>query len=237
MSYGFQVINDNSFIQVDEKSSVYAVAFTGTTGTLAADSASGFYRATVNLGSGNNLVNSLLCVRPASTWTTSAKKIWRGGAPGVAGNNLAYIYSNTSAPVDYFVMRDMKDVVSPAGTGYGLEVYDSTGSNVVYSSNKEVGKVHQTVYTTPTTASALLYDDASYDANIYGMLNTTFWSNAVTNSGYHGPQLWFYKGSGSGSLANYKMLVSHGQMLVNPSQFAIDVSRADRVFLSARRGV
>jgi hypothetical protein len=131
-------------------------------------------------------------------------------------------------------MRDMKDVVSPAGTGYGLEVYDSTGSNVVYSSNKEVGKVHQTVYTTPTTASALLYDNASYDANIYGMLNTTFWSNGVTNSGYHGPQLWFYKGSGSG---NYKMLVSHGLMLVNASQAAIDVSRADRVFLSARRGV
>lgn len=237
MSHGFQVINDNDFIQVDEKSSVYAVAFTGSTGTIAVDSpGSGFYRATVNLGSGNNLVNSLLCVRPASTWTTSVKKIWRGGLPG-AQNNLVYIYSNNSASVDYFVMRDMKDVVSPAGTGYGIEVYDSTGSNVVYSSNKEVGKVHQTISVSPTTAGSFLYDNASYDANIYGMLNTTFWSNGVLNSGHHGPQLWFYKGSGSGSASNYKMSVVHGLMFVASTQPAIDHSRTDRVFLSARRGV
>ena len=235
MSHGFQVINNNNFIQVDEKSSVYAIAFTGTTGTMPANSTSGYFRSTINLGSGNNLVNSLLCVRPASTWTTSAKKIWRGGLPGVAGQNV-FVYSNTSSAVDYFVMRDMRDVVSPAGSGYGIEVYDSTGSNVVYSSNKEVGKAHQTISVPPTTSGSILYDSASYDANIYGMLNTTFWSNGVVNSGFWGPQLWFFKASGSSS--NYRILVQYGQMIINPSQQAApDHSLADRVFLSARRGV
>ena len=96
MSYGFQVINDNSFIQVDEQASVFAVDLSGTTGTLAPDSNSGYYSVTLNLGSGS--FDPLLFVRPAGTtaWSTSGKKIYAGSYPGVTPTT---IYSNTIRPL------------------------------------------------------------------------------------------------------------------------------------------
>ena len=231
MSYGFQVINDNSFIQVDEQASVFAVDLSGTTGTLAPDSNSGYYSVTLNLGSG--FFDPLLFVRPAGTtaWSTSGKKIYAASFPGVAPTT---IYSNTNSPIDWFTVRDMRDVATLATSGYGLQVLDtSSPQKVVYTSENVVGKVHETIYIDPTSTSTnTIYNSSTHDSNIYGMVNTTTWSDTLAGSGFMGPVLNFKQSAG-----NYKILVERSVQWISAGQFTAVIGTDNRVFLSMRKGV
>ena len=238
MSYGIQIINQNSFLQIDEYSSVLSVAGTGQVTINTSVSNQSYKRGTIPLSGLARLNNSLLLVKPTSTPTSYAKTVWRGGMPNSGTGSSMFIYSNATITLDYILLTATKnEVTSPAGTGYGIEVYDSN-NNVTFSSNQAIGKIMHAQKVNPMSAgSVTLWSNANWDTSQYVSINATGWAyrtGLVSPKGFYGPAVEF---SYTSSLYRIKIVrqIQLTQTLA-PADI-IDISNSSRIHVIAKAGV
>lgn len=133
MPYGFQVLNDEGRVIIDSNVGT-ANDYTTATETLAyTDAAFGAVPTGYQLG--DNIL-----ARPMDSTTVRYNWVslnWSGKFYGAAPT-IGSTITELEAPVDGLVialMRSQEGLAPSAGLGYGLEVFDSTGTNLIFTND------------------------------------------------------------------------------------------------------
>lgn len=172
MSYGIQVQNTDSRIQIDENySNVYKQASGNATASTAYPP------------SGYTAGDLVLCRAKSSgyvgTGFGTVRQFWS------TGNSLGYSYNAPSSGYEYLIARKIAGNISPASSGYGLEVFNSssqlTFSATGISSNLRVLASGDLTNTNSSTTDTFELDFPS-STGTYSDLTKIF---CVINGGTH----------------------------------------------------
>lgn len=144
MSYGFTAVNDSGFIQIDDNFPGYGLWVSGSvtvstekwypaTSTAPPTSDNGQASSIVNLTDGLDPGELILAIKPNSqSGTKYVRGVIQNWLDGSTKKSAAIINASPGTTVKYRVFR--KSQTLSAGTGFGLDIFDSN-SNVVFSSD------------------------------------------------------------------------------------------------------
>ena len=130
MAYGLETFNANGVCQFSTAASSLVKVGTASVTSWTQQTA-GHYRATVTIPTGTTKADLLIFAQPASSVSTGVMTMWTQGGPN---STQIYLWSNTNKAITvmFAAAPEFKTLET---SDYGVEVYDSTGTDIIFSSN------------------------------------------------------------------------------------------------------
>lgn len=162
MAYGLETFNANGVCQFSTAASSLVKVGTASVTSWTQQSA-GHYRATLTLPAGTTQADLLIFAQPASSVSTGVITMWTQGG---------YLWSNTNKAITvlFAAAPEFKTLET---SDYGIEVYDSLGTDIIFSSNTPLLK---TIYAGNVTYNS---NAPNFNNNIYYPTGT-FYGQQVT---------------------------------------------------------
>lgn len=173
MSYGILIENQDGRVQIDSNTG-YPTLYQSTNSTINSDS-------NVTFSSISNSSSSLVFARPVAT--TGSYPLFR--------DTSNYVKSNAGSQIEYRVFRQTTEGLVVPTTGYGLNVYNSSGSPV-YSATSSSYTASMEILATGTfgfgaSDSVDIPLSQNYplsSGRVYVLLNTAFYYVPTSNENF-----------------------------------------------------
>lgn len=165
MAYGINVYNASGDLQFSTEGSMSCMA-ARTSGTVNATTAGGSYQ-TYGWYSGqvsglgyNPSTNGCMIMVTPNTPSTATYRAW-----GVPSSDGFFIYSSSAITYKYKIFESADVFVSTSG--YGVNVWDTNGTTLIYSSNGDGSKIESVYGVSPSghTSTNILW--ANLNSGIY----------------------------------------------------------------------